>query len=147
MKDGFFWGEAALQGGALGIYGDFLKEGFSRSATSLTEAALGPLAMIPATAQRLTSGARRMAENGEHVNFGSALADDIGRFTPGSNLWYARLLFNRAIVDNLHRAIDPDYAGSFRRASERARKTYGQGFWWAPGESAPTRAPDLGVVR
>lgn len=146
MHEGWFWGEAALQGGALGIYGDFLKEGFSRSASSLVETAIGPLASIPTALQRLTSGARRAAENGEHVNFGSALADDIGRFTPGSNLWYSRLLFNRAIVDNVHRAIDPDYAGSFRRARDRAQKLHGQGFWWGPGSGSPDRAPDLGAA-
>lgn len=146
MKDGFFWGEAFAQGGALGIYGDFLKDGFSRSGTSLTEAALGPLAEIPASVQRLTSGARRAAESGENVNFGSALADDIQRFTPGSSLWYARLLANRYLFDNIRRAVDPQYTRSFERAKQNAEKLHGQQFWWAPGESAPDHAPNLGAA-
>jgi hypothetical protein len=47
MKDPFFWGESFLQGGAAGIYGDFFKEAFSRSDTSLTESLMGALAAIP----------------------------------------------------------------------------------------------------
>jgi len=145
LKDGWFWSESAFTGGAMGFYGDFLKEAFSQSGTSLTEAAIGPLASIPAAVQRLTSGARRSAEYGEHVNFGAALADDLGRFTPGSNLWYSRLVFNRMIVDNVHRLIDPDYARSFQRAKDNAMKRHQQQFWWAPGDAGPTRAPGLGA--
>jgi hypothetical protein len=147
MKDGWFWGEAALQGGAAGFYGDFLKEAFSRSGTSLTEGALGPLAAIPAAAQRLTSGARRAAEEGQHVNFGAALADDVARFTPGaSSMWWGRLAFNRMVVDNIKRTIDPDYSRSFQRARDRAQKLHGQQFWWGPGDTSPVRAPDAGAM-
>lgn len=146
MKDGWFWAEAAFQGGAAGFYGDFIKEAFSRSGTSLTEGIIGPLASIPAAAQRLTSGARRVAEEGEHVNFGSALANDISRFTPGlSSMWYARTPFNRFIVDAIRRQIDPDYAQAFARQRERLQK-HGQDFFWTPGESAPSRGPDFGAL-
>lgn len=146
MKDGFFWAEAAFQGGAAGIYGDFLKEGFSRSGTSLTEASLGPLASIPAAAQRLTSGARRAAESGENVNFGAALADDIVKFTPGGNLWFSRLVFNRMIGDEIRRQLDPDYPKAFARAQKRALKDHNQEYFWAPGDSGPARGPNLGAM-
>lgn len=146
MKTGWFWKEAALQGGALGLYGDFVKEATSRAGTSMTEAALGPTAMIPAAIGRLTSGAIRNMEYGEHVNFGAALADDIQRFTPGGNLWYTRLLTNRYIFDNIRRQIDPDYAHSFARMQERTQKAKGQGWYWAPGQSGPDRAPDMGAM-
>lgn len=146
MKDGFFWAEAAFQGGGAGIYGDFLKEGFSRSGTSLTEASLGPLASIPAAAQRLTSGARRAAESGENVNFGAALADDIVKFTPGGNLWFSRLVFNRMIGDEIRRQLDPDYPKAFARAQKRALKDHNQEYFWAPGDSGPARGPNLGAM-
>ena len=146
MKDPWFWGEAALQGGALGIYGDFFHEAFSRSDTSLTETLMGPVAAIPTSIQGLTSGARRAAEDGQHVNFGSKLARIIGDNTPGSKLWYARLLAQRAVFDNVQRMIDPDYARAFARQQQRAQKTYHQGFYWAPGESTPGRAPDVGAA-
>lgn len=146
MKDGFFWAEAAFQGGGAGIYGDFLKEAVSRSGTSLTEASLGPLASIPAAAQRLTSGARRAAENGERVNFGAALADDIVKFTPGGNLWFSRLVFNRMIGDEIRRQLDPDYPKAFARAQKRALKDHNQEYFWAPGDSGPSRGPNLGAM-
>lgn len=146
MKDGFFWAEAAFQGGAMGIYGDFLKEATSRSGTSLTETALGPLASIPAAAQRLTSGARRAAESGEHVNFGAALADDIVKFTPGGSLWFARLPFNRMIGDEIRRQLDPDYPKAFARAQKRALKDHNQEYFWAPGDSGPSRGPNMGAM-
>ena len=146
MRDGFFWGEAAAQGGAMGIYGDFLKEGFSRSGTSLTEAALGPLATIPVSAQRLTSSARRVAEDGTNYNFGAALADDIKRFTPGSTIWWSRLIADRYIFDTIRQGLDSDYAQSFQRTQDNAKKVYGQDFWWAPGQSAPSHAPNLGAA-
>jgi len=146
MKDGFFWAEAAFQGGALGLYGDFLKEATSRSGTSLTEAALGPLASIPVAAQRLTSGARRAAEHGENVNFGAALADDIVKFTPGNNFWFSRLVLNRTIGDEIRRQLDPDYPKAFARAQKRALKDHNQEYFWAPGDSGPSRGPNLGAM-
>ncbi len=79
-----------LQGRALGIYGDFLKESFSRSGTGLTEAAIGPLAQPLVSLNRLSSEARRKAEGGEHFNFGAALANDIQTYAPGSTVSYAR---------------------------------------------------------
>lgn len=146
MKDPYFWGESFLQGGAAGIYGDFFKEAFSRSDTSLTETMMGPLAAIPAGIQGLTSGARRMAEDGEKVNFGAKLSRIISQNTPGGNLWYGRLLASRLLFDNIQRMIDRDYAKSFARQQQRALKTNHQGFFWQPGQNAPGRAPDLGAM-
>ena len=42
--------------------------------------------------------------------------------------------------------IDPDYAGSFARQQQRAMKTQHQGFYWAPGQNTPSRAPDIGAT-
>jgi hypothetical protein len=90
---------------------------------------------------------RRAAEEGQHVNFGAALADDVARFTHGaSSMWWGRLAFNRMIVDNIKRTIDPDYARSFQRARDRAQKRHEQQFWWGPGEGTPSRAPDIGAM-
>ena len=145
MDDPYFWAESFLQGGAAGIYGDFFKEAFSRSDTSLTESLMGPLAAIPAGIQGLTSGARRAAEDGEHVNFGGKVARLLSQNVPGGNLWYARLGVSRLIMDNIQRVIDPDYNRSFARQQQRALKTNQQGFYWAPGQNTPSRAPDLGA--
>lgn len=140
-----FWAEAAFAGGAMNIYGDFINQAFSRSGSSLTETMLGPLAVFPNALGRLTSGARRHAEEGAHVNFGGALADFARKFTPGTNLWYSRLITDRYLFDNIRRLLDPDYPKAFLRQKERARKD-GQGLWWAPGETRPRRAPTLANV-
>lgn len=143
MSDWTFWPAAALQGGALGVYGDFMKSAFSRSDTSLTETlGLGPLATIPAAVGDLLSGARREAIEGEKVNWGSRLARFVSQMTPGSNLWYTRLLFDRFLVDSIKKELDPSYAQSFRRERDRQEKLYGQKFYWEPGELSPARAPN-----
>jgi hypothetical protein len=35
---------------------------------------------------------------------------------------------------------------SFQRARDRAQKLHDQQFWWGPGDTAPTRAPDMGAM-
>lgn len=144
MNDGFFWADAAFQGGALGIYGDFLKDGFSRSDTSLLETAIGPASQLVTAANRLTSQAYRSAQDGAETNFGAEFAKDIARFTPGSTFWYLRLLANRFLFDSIRMELDPEYAQAFARQREKMRQQYGQDYWWAPGESAPARAPQFG---
>jgi hypothetical protein len=57
-----------------------------------------------------------------------------------------RRAYNRMIVDNIRRVVDPSFAQSFQRAKNNAQKRYGQGFWWAPGDARPTRAPDAGAA-
>ena len=52
----------------------------------------------------------------------------------------------RLIFDQLEAAVDPKAAKSFRMIEQRARRDYGQRFFWRPGEPAPVRAPDLGAA-
>jgi hypothetical protein len=146
MDDPTFWPAAGLQGGALGIYGDFVKDAFSRSDSSLLETSMGALGTIPTGIEALLSPARRQAVEGEKVNWGSGVAKFVKNFTPGSNLWYSKLLFDRYLVDTIKRELDPDYSRSFRREQERQEKLYGQKFYFPPGESAPTRAPNLSAA-
>jgi len=143
MDDGDFWLQAALQGGAAGIYGDFLKDGFSRSDTSLLETAIGPMSEIGSAAGRLTSGAYREAQDGAKSNYGAELAKDVQKFTPGSTVWYTRLMANRFLFDHIRQQLDPDYAAAFQRERDRIAKDYGQDFYWQRGDNAPDRAPQL----
>jgi hypothetical protein len=43
----------------------------------------------------------------------------------------------------MQESISPGY---LQRMRQRARKTYGNDFWWQPGEAAPDRAPDFGAA-
>jgi hypothetical protein len=145
MNDGDFWLQAAFQGGALGIYGDFVKDAFSRSDSSLVDTLAGPVfAEVAGAANRLTSSAYREAEDGAPTSYGAELAKDVQRFAPGSTLWYTRLLANRFLFDQIRAQLDPDYLGAFQREVERQQKNYGTGYWWGPGETAPSRASAFG---
>lgn len=143
MKNPWTWAQAAFTGGALGIYGDFLKEALSRDKTSLLETALGPLASDVTDVMGVVSTEMRDAQEGANASIGGALARAIRNFTPGNNLWYARLMAQRLIFDQIQKMIDPHWAQAFGRQVERSKKIQNQGFFWRPGESAPDRAPSL----
>tara|TARA_R110002073_G_scaffold76548_3_gene185836 strand:- start:2919 stop:5399 length:2481 start_codon:yes stop_codon:yes gene_type:complete len=134
-----FWTAALLQGGGLGIFGDFLFSDASRTGGSLGGTVAGPIgdeaARSLASVQRVMTGE---AEPGvEALNF-------IERNTPGGSIWYLRLAYERMLLDQLREEIDPEAQARFRRLERRYRRDYGQGYWWAPGEASPARAPDLG---
>ena len=68
------------------------------------------------------------------------------RYTPGSNAWYARVALERLFWDRLLEAGDPEAHQSFGRIMRKARKNYGQEFWWRPGNILPERAPDVSAA-
>jgi hypothetical protein len=45
------------------------------------------------------------------------------------------------VLHNLQEAANPGYLA---RMQKRAQKDWNQGFYWAPGEALPDRAPDFG---
>jgi hypothetical protein len=77
--------------------------------------------------------------DGTDFNYGAALAKDIQTFTPGSTLWYTRLLASRFVFDHIRQQLDPNYASSWQRERDKMMKQYGQDFWWQRGD--PGRAP------
>lgn len=136
IKDGKpspeFWMASLLQGGGFGIFGDFLRSSTSRSGGGLAAAATGPvLSDVQALGKLATS------ENPA----GDALKL-LRSQVPGGTLWYARLAFDRMIADQLQELVDPNYRKSWRRMEKWAAEQ-GTDFWWAPGDMAPERAPDL----
>lgn len=140
-----FWGQAMLQGGGLGILGDLIGQGLTRSDTSLSGALGGPLAAaIDAGSQLIFSPAATLAAGGE-TNWGATLARQMRRYIVPET-FYTRLAMDRLFFDEVQTLIDPEYRRSFRRITENADQTYGQKFWWAPGNPTPQRAPNLGNV-
>lgn len=145
--DAAAWGAAALQGGGLGIFGDFLFADRSRYGAGFATTLAGPqLAFVDAVVGDFIIGNLQKAARGEFdINefFGDA-AYLAGRYMPGSSLWYLRLAWNRAIVDQLALALDPDASARFRRLERAAERETGQGYWWRLGQSTPSRAPAFG---
>jgi hypothetical protein len=62
---------------------------------------------------------------------------------PYVSLWQARAAWEHAFLHNAQEALNPGYLG---RMQKRAMKDWGQGYWWAPGELTPDRAPDFGRI-
>ncbi|MBG17186.1 MAG: hypothetical protein CMB77_02370 [Euryarchaeota archaeon] len=139
-----FWGAAFMQGGGLGIFGDFMFWDINRYGKGLPETVAGPVVGFVGDLNNLTTGNILQAISGEDTNFSNELINFIGRYTPGSSLWYMRLAMERNILDRLKLWADPvGSRKSFRRNERTWRKNYGQKFWWRPGKLKPDRLPNI----
>lgn len=148
MTDHRFWGAAFAQGGGAGIVGDFLFTAVNRADQSFY------MNMVGGPAGGLVDDVARIAGlnvtalmDGERER---AIGADLSRFlrnnAPGTTLWYTRLAMDRLIWDRLQWWADPDAGRRFRAQERRAMRDTGQEFWWAPGEDAPRRGPDVGAM-
>jgi hypothetical protein len=136
-----FWFAAFLQGGGLGIFGDFLFSGTNRFDASLGETIAGPVFSFGSDLQKLTIDNLYEAATGQNTNAAGELVKFTQRYLPGSSLWYARLALERKVWDQLQLMTDPKARSKFRRAETKYRRDFGQKYWWGPGDTAPTRAP------
>lgn len=137
-----FWGAAFLQGGALGIYGDFLYSvNQTRYGSGPIEAmagpTLGPLLEL-GLVQPLTAAKKAM--EGKETHLGAQTFQDLKGFMPGGNIWYAKAALDHLIWQQVMEALSPGYLQNIKR---RMMREYQQDSWWQPGELLPERAPDL----
>lgn len=139
-----FWGAALLQGGGLGIYGDFMFAGVNRFGGGLADTVAGPLWGRVGSARDLVTGNTLEALAGEKTNAGREAVKFLRQNTPGGSLWWARAAYERVVLDQLQQLADPQARAAFRRKVSQRKKDYGNGFWWAPGDLSPRRAPQLG---
>jgi len=146
MTDPEFWGAAMLQGGGLGIYGDFLFSDVNRYDRGLAETIAGPVVGFADDVRKLTIGNVTQAIKGEDTNIGSEFINFAGRYTPGSTLWYSRLALERMVLDQGKLWADPDARSKMRRLESRYKREYGQNFWWRPGKTTPERRPEVSNV-
>lgn len=140
---GFRFGTAAfLQGGALGIYGDFLYgAGHTRYGSGILESAAGPT-IGPLLELGLVQPIQAMAKarDGKETHFLAQEAQDLKGFIPGGNIWYTKAAFDHLISQQVFEALSPGYLSSIR---SRTQKEYNQDWWWQPGEVTPDRPPNL----
>ena len=141
-----FWGAALLQGGGLGIYGDFLFSGVNRSGGGLTSTVAGPLVGLFDQLRNRTVGNALEAAEGSRTNIGREAVQTLRDWTPGGSLWYVRAAYERMVLDQLQYLADPEAKAAFRRRMQSRKRDFGNGFWWRPGDAAPARGPDLGGV-
>lgn len=138
-----FWGGAMLQGGGMGIYGDFLFADVNRFGGGLTSTVAGPLVGRVSQLRDTTIGNAFKGAEGEKSNIGRDAVQTLRTWTPGGSLWYARLAYERVLLDRLQEQVDPEAHDAFRRKIAGRRRDYQQGFWWRPGEAVPDRAPAM----
>ena len=142
LTDPKSWGAAFVQGGGAGIYGDFLFSNVSRFGKGPIETTAGPLL---GAAEDVFLTAKGWA-GPDDTNIAADLVQLARRYTPGGSLWYARLAFEREVLDQLQLMADPKARSKFRRRMTQRRKDYRQKYWWRPGETTPKRAPKISAV-
>jgi hypothetical protein len=141
--DDEFWGQAILQGGGLGIYGDFLASEQNRMGGGLAGTIAGPTIGGVGDILSLTLGNAGEWYRGENSNLGREAVKFLERNTPGASIWYLRLAYKRAVIDTLQEMADPEAYNAWRRQMRKEQRENDAGFWSAPGSGADFRAPDL----
>lgn len=137
-------GRGFARGGGAGLLGDILSQGISNDrGNTIAGFMTGPtLASIVDPAVNLTLGNAGEVARGEETNAARELLRFVKGNVPGINAWYGKLALQRMLLDELDELADPDVR-SARRRMERTARDQGTEFWWAPGEDAPERAPNL----
>lgn len=145
MTDPRFMASAFLQGGALGIYGDFLYSvNSTRYGSGPLEALAGPTVgplLEMGLVQPLTAAKKAM--DGKETHLAAQTLQDIKGFVPGGNIWYTKAALDHLIWQQAMEALSPGYLSNIR---SRTQREYGQDWWWTPGETSPERGPNLGAA-
>lgn len=142
-----FWGAALLQGGGLGIFGDFLAGSTNRFDGGISGTLAGPAFQTGDSLANLLIGEPARLLTGENANPGRAFIGLLRSETPVvGSLWWTRLAYERLILDTLQTAIDPRSGEAFRRRRNAAEDA-GTSFFSEPGTGLDeARAPDVGNV-
>lgn len=145
MDDPGAWAAAFAQGGGAGIYGDFLFQDVNRFGKGLVATMAGPSADLVDDMAKLTLGNVQQLLQGEDLDLAKDVVGFARRYTPGGSIWYARLVLEREVFDQLELWADPQAARARFIRSERRLRQEGSGYWWRPGKRLPDRAPDFGL--
>ncbi len=125
---------AMLQGGGLGIYGDFFFGEFNRFGGGFWSTALGPAAAGVEDLLKIKSDVMDAAYGDKEWT--PALNNSL-RFlinnTPGVNLFYTRAVLDYMLLYPMYEHINPGY---LRRYERRIEKENSQTFWLPPTEAA-----------
>jgi hypothetical protein len=120
------WLAAMLQGGALGIYGDFLLGQSNRFGRNILDTMAGPTLGTIGDLDELRQRAMRGDDTASSA-FRLLIAN-----TPFLNLFYLRTTLDYLILYQIQEALDP---GSLRRMERRVEREQGQEFLIAPSET------------
>lgn len=139
-----FWTQAVLQGGGFGFLGSLLlnppEERGSRGWEG-TVGALGPVAGSIGAAIDLTQGNLMEMAQGKDTHFGAEAIRFAKNHAPLVNLFYTKAAIDHAVLHSLQEWASPGYLS---RIQQRARRDWGQDYFWKPGASfGDMRAPSF----
>mgnify|MGYP000252291473 CR=1 FL=1 len=123
------WGQAFLQGGGAGIYGDFLTADYNRFGGGLDDTLLGPTWGLTKDIAELLSATGRWAIGMSDKEPDGKLFTIFKNNTPFLNLFYTRAALDYLILYDVQEAISP---GSLKRMEKRVKEETGQGFILPP---------------
>ena len=135
MSNASFIADAMLTGGAMGIWGDFIFSDLNRFGGSKAETIAGPVSGLINDVTNLTVGNIMELIEGKDTKFLSEAVQVARRTTPGTSIWWSRLLLEREVWDQLQEATDPKAYSKWRRKQKNLKRTYNQEYWWKPGDS------------
>ena len=138
MDEPEFWGAALMQGGGMGIYGDYLFGSVNRFGGGFAGSLAGPVASRASNLWNLTGGNVIQFAQDEPTNFGRESVS-FARMNL-SMPFYLRLAYERVLLDELQKVADPEAYQAFRRKASKLKTQFKTGYWWAPGETGPRRA-------
>lgn len=133
--------KAAARANIVPMIGDFLSSGSAAAIRSPAEAFTGALVGDAITGLKL--GAAAIDGNTKQV--GAQTQKLLEGLIPGKSAWFSALALKRTVLDQMRYLYDPQAEKYFRRKAKDSERK-GQPFWWAPGEMAPTSAPDLSNI-
>ena len=143
MNTAKFWTRAAAQGGGAGFLGDILLGDTTDDRgqlDSLGRLALGPTFGSAADFYELTKGNIDEKLAGKDTHAGAEALKFAKGHLPYVNLWYGKAALDHLLLQGLQENLSPGY---LQRMKDKARKDWGQGYWWQPGEATPDRSPDF----
>jgi len=131
---------ALIQGGGLSVF-EYAFSDANRYGSGPASDVFGPTGQLINDVDQLIRGNAQEFLAGEETNFGREGVRFAKRYTP--SLWQVDLL-KGAMFDWLEVMVDPTAEKSFHNTIYSREKEYGQGYWFAPGDTAPSRPPALG---
>lgn len=118
------WMAAMQQGGAWGIYGDFLFSTNNRFGGGLMETLAGPTIGTVGDLWNISADARDAALTGGEDTFSSAKAfSSLWANVPGANLYYVKPALDVLFLNSLRETLSPGY---LRRQDRMRQREYGQ---------------------
>lgn len=146
MTTAKFWLKAFAKGGGLGFAGDILLGDTTDDRSPLDSFGrliMGPAFGSAADLYELTKGNADEALAGKDTHIGAEAVRFARGHLPLTNLWYAKAALDHAGLHALQENMSPGYLS---RMQSKARKEWGQDWWWEPGGGMPDRAPSFADV-